>query len=68
MWFLCRLLDLLKAEGSLISGLKKLELKGKVLQKVMKLNIKANSNDKHLLDIRDSSIVVGLTKSKKNFL
>ncbi|CAK8686861.1 unnamed protein product [Clavelina lepadiformis] len=51
------LLDLLKAEGSLISGLKKLELKGKVLQKVMKLNIKANSNDKHLLDIRDSSIV-----------
>uniref|UniRef100_H2ZD88 UDP-glucose glycoprotein glucosyltransferase 2 n=1 Tax=Ciona savignyi TaxID=51511 RepID=H2ZD88_CIOSA len=52
------LLDMLRSEGKLIDGLRKLNLNGNNLQKAMKLNVNPELSDKQILDIRDPSIIV----------
>uniref|UniRef100_H2ZD89 Uncharacterized protein n=1 Tax=Ciona savignyi TaxID=51511 RepID=H2ZD89_CIOSA len=57
-WMLIpRLLDMLRSEGKLIDGLRKLNLNGNNLQKAMKLNVNPELSDKQILDIRDPSII-----------
>nr|XP_002120850.2 UDP-glucose:glycoprotein glucosyltransferase 1 isoform X2 [Ciona intestinalis] len=52
-----KLLDMLRSEGKLISGLKKLNLNSNQIQKAMKLNVHPEASGKHILDIRESAII-----------
>nr|CAB3267495.1 UDP-glucose:glycoprotein glucosyltransferase 1 [Phallusia mammillata] len=52
-----KILDLLRNEGKLIDGLKKLNLTGNDLQKVLKVNLNTDRPEKYMLDIRDSSVM-----------
>ena len=53
-----RLVDLLRTEGKLLNGLKKLNVFGNDLNRIVKLNLNSETPENYLLDFRDSSIIV----------
>ena len=58
IYIIFRLVDMLRAEGKLISGLKKLNIEGNDLNRIVKLNINPDNVEKYLLDFRDPSVIV----------